>query len=275
MTTASPAAHTSAGPAERIVDVRGHRVYLAQAGAGAPLLYLHGEDDLGGWEPALGLLARDFTVFRPDHPGFNRSGDGPAADSVLDMAFSYLDLLDHLGLDRVSLVGVSLGGWLAAQLAVLAGDRVTALVLAGAAGIRADVPTPDIFTLDPAEVAALTYHRPGLRAAAVDQAGKLQDEPERFQRYLRNRMACAHLGWNPYLHDPKLPGRLHRIVAPVLVVWGARDRLLPPGYAHQWVAALPAALLRIVDDTGHLPSAEQPDVFAAMVAEFLSAEGSS
>jgi pimeloyl-ACP methyl ester carboxylesterase len=265
----------AAAPAETILDVRGHRVCLVHAGAGAPLLYLHGEDDPGGWEPVLGLLARDFTVLRPDHPGFNRSDDDPAVDSVLDMAFSYLDLLDQLGLDRVSLAGVSLGGWLAAQIAVLAGDRVTALVLAGAAGVRADVPTPDIFTLSPAEVAELTYHRPDLRAAAVAQAAKIQDDPERFQRYLRNRMACAHLGWNPYLHDPKLPGRLHRIAARVLVIWGAEDRLLPAGYAHRWVAALPAARLQTIDDAGHLPSAEQPAVFAAMVAEFLTAEGSS
>ncbi len=227
-----------ASPAqERLVDVRGRRVYVAQAGQGAPLVYLHGAGDLGEWRPALSLLARDFTVHRPDHPGFSRSDDDPAVDTVLDLAFSYLDLFDSLGLDRPVLVGASLGGWLAAQIAVLAPERVAKLVLVDTAGLRAEVPTPDIFTLDPVQLAGLLYHREDLRAAAIAAAEQISDQPGLFQRYLRNRMATAHLAWNPYLHDPKLAGRLHRITAPVLVIWGAQDRLLPVEYARRWAAA--------------------------------------
>jgi pimeloyl-ACP methyl ester carboxylesterase len=83
-------------------------------------------------------------------------------------------------------------------------------------------------------------------------------------------MATAHLAWNPYLHDPKLAGRLHRITAPVLIIWGARDELLPVECAHRWLAALPAARLEIIDDAGHRPPAEQPAVFASLVREFLA-----
>ncbi|HUZ35199.1 MAG TPA: alpha/beta fold hydrolase [Streptosporangiaceae bacterium] len=274
MTTSASAAPVSpAEPAEHMIDVRGRRVRVAQAGEGAPLVYLHGAGDLGDWGPELSLLARDFTVYRPDHPGFNQSDDDPSVDSVLDLAFSYLDLFDCLGLDRPSLVGVSLGGWIAAQIAVLDPGRAAKLVLVGAAGLRADIPTPDMFTLGPEQLAELLFHRPDLRAAAVAAAGQITDDPELFQRYLRNRMASAHLAWNPYFHDPKLPGRLHRLAAPVLVVWGAQDRLLPVGYAHQWVAALGAARLEIIDEAGHLPMAEQPEAFATLVREFLSLEG--
>ncbi|MBV9379490.1 MAG: alpha/beta hydrolase [Streptosporangiaceae bacterium] len=252
------------------VDVRGRRVWLARSGHGEPLVYLHGPGELDGWAPALTLLARDFTVYRPDHPGFGRSDDDPSVDSVLDMAFSYLDLLDRLGLDRPALVGHSLGGWLAAQIAVLAPGRVRGLVLAGAAGLRAGVPAPDIFTLNPVQDAELANHRHGARAAAVAAAERITEDQELFQRYLRNRMATAHVGWNPYLHDPKLAGRLHRITAGVLIIWGAEDRLLPVGYAHRWAEALPAARLEIIEDAGHRPQAERPEAFAALVREFLA-----
>jgi pimeloyl-ACP methyl ester carboxylesterase len=294
MTTIRSAQVSLPTPTEHSIDVRGRRVRLAKAGAGAPVVYLHGSGDLGGWGRALSLLARDFTVYRPDHPGFNLSDEDPSVDSVLDMAFSYLDLFDSLGLDRPSLIGVSFGGWLAAQIAVLAPARIAKVVLVDAAGLRADIPTPDIFTLSPVQHAELLYHRPVLRNPAIAVAEKIQDDAGLFQRYLRNRMATAHLAWNPYFHDPKLPGRLHRLTAPVLVVWGAQDRLLPVGYAHRWMEALgpadgpvdgPAdgpvgsgarldspARLEIIDNAGHLPAAEQPDTFAALVREFLSEE---
>ena len=188
------------------------------------------------------------------------------------MAFSYLDLFESLGLDRPVLVGASLGGWLAAQIALLAPERVAKLVLVDPAGLRAEAPTPDIFTLDPVQQARLLYHREDLRAAAVTAAENITEDPELFQRYLRNRMATAHLAWNPYLHDPKLAGRLHRITAPVLVIWGAQDRLLPVEYARQWAAALPAARLEIIDGAGHLPQAEQPEMFATLIRTFGLAE---
>jgi pimeloyl-ACP methyl ester carboxylesterase len=256
--------------AEDFVDVRGRRLWMASAGDGPPLVYLHGAGDLDGWGPALSLLAGDFTVYRPDHPGFNRSDDDPSVDSVLDLAFSYLDLLDALGLDRAHLVGHSLGGWTAAQIAVLAPDRVSKLVLVDPAGLRVTVAAPDMFTLNPVESASLVNHQADVRAAAVAAAEQLPADPELFQRFLRNRMATAHLAWNPYLHDPKLEGRLHRIKAPVLIIWGAHDRLLPVECARTWQSALPGARLEIINDAGHRPPTEQPAVFAKLVKEFLT-----
>lgn len=268
-TVTSSAPHSPGGPAEHTIDVRGCRVRVAQAGQGPPIIYLHSAGDLGDWSPALDLLARDFTVYRPDHPGFNDSDDDPSVDTVLDLAFCYLDLLDALGLDRASLVGVSLGGWIAAQIAVLAPGRVEKLVLADAAGLRAEGAVPDIFTLNPVQLAELLYHGDEPRAAAVAAAEKITADPDLFQRYLRARTATAHLAWNPYLHDPKLAGRLHRVSAPVLVIWGTHDRLLPVEHAHLWAQALGTARLEVIEDAGHLPQLEQPDTFAAAVREFL------
>jgi pimeloyl-ACP methyl ester carboxylesterase len=250
------------------VDVRNIRIWLERGGEGPPLLYLPGADPDGD-DPAVSLLARDFRVYRPHHPGFGRSDEDPIVDSVLDLAFRYLDLLDVLGLDRVNLVGLSLGGWIAAQIAVLAPERIAKLVLAGPAGLRPPVPVPDMFTLDPVELAALIHHEPQTQRAAVATVTAMPEDPERFTRYVRSRAASAHLGWNPYLHDPKLAGRLHRVGCDVLLIWGALDRLLPPECALAWQQALPGARLELVEHAGHRPQAEQPAAFAGLVRKFL------
>lgn len=259
---------TAQGITAEHVDVRDIRIWLSRGGDGPPLLYLPGTDPEVE-DPALPLLSRDFEVYRPHHPGFGRSDDDPAADSVVDVAFRYLDLLDALGLDRVYLAGLSLGGWIAAQVAVLAPERVAKLVLAGPAGLRPPVPVPDMFMLDPVELAALIHHEPRSRNAAVTTVREMPADTERFTRYLRSRAATAHLGWNPYLHDPKLAGRLHRVRCEVLLLWGAQDRLLPPECALAWQRALPAARLELIEDAGHRPQAEQPAMFASLVREFL------
>jgi pimeloyl-ACP methyl ester carboxylesterase len=254
---------------EDYVDVRNIRIWLARGGDGPPLLYLPGihpdRDD-----PALPLLTTDFLVYRPDHPGFGRSDEDPAVDSVLDMAFRYLDLLDMLGLDTVHLAGMSLGGWIAAEIAVLAPERITKLVLSCPAGLRPPVPVPDMFTLDPVELAAMMNHQPQALQAAVAEAHDMAGDAEFFTRYLRNHAASAHLAWNPYLHDPKLAGRLHRVRCDVLLIWGTKDRLLPPECAMAWQQALPAVRLVLIEEAGHRPYAEQPATFAKLVREFLT-----
>jgi pimeloyl-ACP methyl ester carboxylesterase len=257
MMTSTEASQTAAGFAKRDITVAGTRVRLLEAGSGPPLLYLHDSGDLGEWAPLLSGLAGRYAVGRPDHPGFNASADGGDIDSVHDLAFFYLDLLDEIGADRVVLIGAGLGGWLAADLATIEPRRVSKLILAGAFGIRAGEPVPDVFLLNPAELADLSYHTSEARTAAARRAGELADDADRLARYLRNRGATAHLGWNPYLHDPKLPRRLHRITAPTLILWGAQDRILPAGQARRWAELLPGARLAIIGEAGHLPLAEQ------------------
>ncbi|MGE5136528.1 MAG: alpha/beta fold hydrolase [Gemmatimonadota bacterium] len=259
---------TAAGCRERDLDVRGIRVRLLSGGSGEPLLYLHGGGDLGQWTPALAALAGRYTVLRPDHPGFSASGDADGIDSVHELAFFYLDLLDELGLGRVMVVGHSLGGWLAADLATIEPGRVSKLVLVSAAGLRAGEHIPDIFLLSAMELADLTHHTQEGRAAGREWARQLADDPETHARYLRNRAALAHLGWNPYLHDPKLPRRLHRVTAPALVVWGARDGVFPVSCAHRWAGLLPAAELKIIPEAGHVPLEEQTGATVRAVLDF-------
>jgi pimeloyl-ACP methyl ester carboxylesterase len=259
----------------RDLDVRGRRVHIHSAGSGRPLLYLHGMGDMGTWTPALSGLAETFTVLRPDHPGFNDSDDDPAVDTMLDLAFSYLDVLDALSLERVDLVGMSLGGWLAAELAVLAPHRIGRVVLLAPAGLRVETPAPDVFTLDPAELAALTVHDPAAKAAAVAGAEQIGTDNAVFQRYLRNRAASAHLGWNPYMHDAKFRDRVHRLAAPTLVLWGEQDEIIPVAQATTWADAVPHAVVETVPAAGHLVLADQPDVVVDRIKTFLSEGGAA
>ncbi len=266
--TSTETGQAAGGFAERDVTVHETRVRVLTAGSGEPLLYLHDPGDLGPWSPLLAGLAGHFAVWRPDHPGFNASADGGEIDSVHELAFFYLDLLDQLGLDRVIVVGADLGGWVAADLATIEPQRVSRLILAAPRGTRTDERVPDVFLLSPAELAELTYHTDEARSAARRHADQLADDPDRFLRYLRNRSATAHLGWNPYLHDPKLPRRLHRAAAPALILWGAQDRLLPVRHARRWAELLPRARVTIIDDAGHLPLTEQPDASLQAIRTF-------
>jgi pimeloyl-ACP methyl ester carboxylesterase len=256
---------------EQHIDVRGTSVRALSAGSGPPLLYLHGSGDPGTWLPLHEELSEHFTVLRPDHPGFGESDDDDGIDSVHDLSFFYLDLLDGVGISSARVVGVSLGGWLAADLASTAPDRVERLVLVGADGIRVEgVEVPDYFTLDPVAVATHTFHSPELQAQATLAAEEMNEDPNGLRRYLRQRATTAHLGWNPLLHDPKLPNRLHRISCPTLLVWGEHDRFSPVAIGQRYQQLIPHAQLEVVKDAGHLPHAERFDEFMTVVSPFLS-----
>jgi pimeloyl-ACP methyl ester carboxylesterase len=258
-------------PTEAFIDVRGTRTRILRAGDGPPLLYLHGSGDLGAWLPVQGELARAHTVLRPDHPGFGRSDEDGRIDSVHDLAFFYLDLLDGLGLDRVAVVGSSLGGWIAADLATIEPARVTLLVLIGAAGLRVEESEqPDEFVLEPTAAIERTFATEERRRTAGEDFARLEEDPAEMERYLRNRIATAHLAWNPYFHDPKLVHRLHRVSAPTLVVWGRDDGLVPVAHGHRWAELVPGSRLEVVEGSGHLPHVEQPERFLEVVGPFLA-----
>lgn len=262
----------SGDPTELFLDVRGTAVRLLRAGSGPAALYLHGSSD-GAWLPAHAALAETHTLLRPDLPGFGGSADDERIDSVHDLAFFCLDLLGALEIERVALVGASLGGWLAADLATIEPHRIARLVLVDAAGLRVeDSGQPDEFVLDTAQVVERAFHAPEYRERAMTQAATVEEEPTLLETHLRNRIATAHLAWNPYFHDPKLPDRLHRITAPTLIVWGREDGLVPLAHAHRWQELVPDARLEIIDDCGHLPHVEQLPRFLELVAPFLKAE---
>lgn len=258
----------SAAGHERALTVPGGRVQLFEGGAGPPLLYLHGAGTYW-WTAVHDLLARDRRVLLPVHPGFGGSEGLDGIETMEDLVFHTLDVLDALGLDGPDVVGLSLGGWLAAELAVRHPGRVRRLVLVDAPGIRVPgVPMADLFMASPPKARALLFHEPDAEVARtlVPDA----PPPERLETVLRGREAAARLLWHPAQQYRRLTGRLWRVRAPTLVVWGADDRLIPVAYGEAWARAIPGARLATVERCGHLPPLERPEPFARLVRDFLA-----
>lgn len=263
-TTTSPPVD---GATERL-DVRGGSIQIMRGGEGPPLLFLHAAGGAGTWLPFHGLLAQRFEVIAPDHPGFGGSDDLPEVEAIDDLVYHYLDVLDRLGLERVNVVGGSLGGWLAAELAVHSPERIERLALLGAAGLR--VPgnmATDIFLMTPDQVVTTLFHDP---AAA---AGMFPEEPDVdfILASYRDQAGLARYGWAPYLNNPKLERRLHRITAPTLVLWADDDRVIPIEHGRLYAERIPDATMQVIGDCGHAMYFEQPDAFADAVTEFLEA----
>ena len=202
----------------RVID--GIRIELIERGSGRPLLFLHPGIGIGASAPVLDLLAERTRLIAPSHPGFGGSQQPPSFTSIDDLAYFYLDLMDELDLDRTIVAGVSLGGWIAAEMAVKSCARISHLVLANPVGIkvggRETRDIADIFAMTEEQFAEMAYFDPG----AGKHDYKAMPEAE-VLAVARNREATARYGWSPYMHDPKLKQRLHRIRVPTLLS-GAR-----------------------------------------------------
>ncbi len=261
-------AGTVGGRAEGLI-VGGRAIQLYRGGDGPPLLYLHGTGTFW-WMPVHDLLARRHAVYLPVHPGFGTSEGLEEIESIEDLVFHTVDVMEALGLARVDVVGLSLGGWLAAELALRHADRVNRLVLVDAAGVRVPgVPMGNLFMASPPKARALLFHDPASEIATtlVPDA----PSPEDLPLVLRGREAAARLLWHPYVAYRKLTGRLRRIQAPTLGVWGADDRLIPSAYGAAYARGIPQARLVTLERCGHLPPFEQPERFAEIVLDFLQA----
>lgn len=255
---------------ERTIDVRGRLVHYLQGGQGRPVVYLHGSDGQRGWSPFLAQLAKRYTVYAPSHPGVARSTGLTGIDSMYDLVQHYLDTFDAWGLDKPALVGLSLGGWLAAEIAVCCSALLSHLVLIDAAGLwLPDQPIANIFGLGPRRARRLIFHNPESEIARAYVPDRPPSE-EQLAELLKALAFAARMGWSPYMHDPKLPARLHRVRVPALVVWGASDRLIAPAYGAAYQQGIPGAKLVVLEDTGHIPTVEQPERTAALIEEFLA-----
>jgi pimeloyl-ACP methyl ester carboxylesterase len=250
--------------------VNGTRIDMIERGSGRPLLFLHPEN---GIEPALAAidaLAKDARVIAPTHPGFGRSELSKGMRSVDDLSYFYLDLLDQLDLRDVTVVGVSLGAWIAAEVAVKSTTRLSKLVMANAVGVKVgDRETRDIvdvFALTEKEFIDIAYCDP---AVGTRDYKALPDAE--VLAAARAREATARFAWNPYFHNPRLKSRLHRIRIPTMFLWGTHDRMLSESYGRAYCAMIPGARLEMIERAGHFPHQEQPRLFAEKVLAFAKA----
>jgi pimeloyl-ACP methyl ester carboxylesterase len=251
-----------------VTSIAGIDLELIERGQGAPLLYLHGGGGIASDLSFLDLLAETRRVIAPSHPGFGKSSLPDWLDSVDDIAHIYLELMDHLDLTRTDIVGFSIGGWIAAEIATKVPERINRLVLIGPVGVKTGTPDkldiPDVFAMPREKLDRLRFHDPAKHAA--DLSAVPDDE---LLIVARNRETLALLTWEPYMHNPKLPHRLHRLNVPALLIRGASDGLVSAEYLERYAALIPNTRIETIAAAGHLPQVEQPTATAAKVLQFL------
>jgi pimeloyl-ACP methyl ester carboxylesterase len=247
-------------------------VTFTERGAGRPVLLLHGGAGPQSVEKFADLLAQaePARVIVPVHPGFGGTPRPEPLASMTALAAVYGQLIDDLDLTGVTVVGNSIGGWIAAEIALLANPRVSSVVLVDAAGLQLDAaPVADFFSLTMDQVADLSYYRPDdfrIDVASLPDAAKAA--------MAGNRAALAAYG-GPGMADPGLLGRLPAITVPVLAFWGAADRMIPPAHGQAYAAAIPGARFRLIAEAGHLPQLEAPGQLLQIITEFAGAPAAS
>jgi pimeloyl-ACP methyl ester carboxylesterase len=268
--TAATAARPPHFTEPETLDVRGLPVAYRRKGSGPATLFLHGAGGTNMWLPFYERLSSSVDLIAPEHPGFGKTPPADWLEGFDDLVLHYADVLDALGLDRVHLIGFSLGGWIAANLAVFRPDRVKSLILISPAGLRVpEAPLADFMRMPPEEIPQLLFN------------GKMEDyleflpDPHDLDAAIGGYIEAstfARLAWNPR-YDYRLDRRVPRIEAPALVIEPDEDRLVPNAHAKRWAELLPNARLEKVsgqgNPTGHGLFMQEPDRTAEVILGFI------
>jgi len=267
----------------RLLEIKRRKVWVLEDGSGPPLFYLHGFADVHSvkenWLPFHELLFQRARVIAPAHPGCAQTDENGDVESIDDVVFHYLEVMDALELERFDLVGACVGGWIAAEIAVRHPEKIRKLVLIGAAGLYVEgALIGDLFMMAQPERGAsyaglrnLLFSRadsPKALEFFPDGRGELEDELRRYQM-LR---FSSRIGFRPpYFYNRSLSNRLGRISAPALLLWGEEDRMVPLAHGEAYARSIPGARgLKVVQQAGHSLHVEMPDVTAQLILDFLS-----
>lgn len=245
-----------------IIEMEGCKLAHRRIGSGPPLLLLHGMGG-GEWpEEMLTPLAARFELFIPDHPGFGASETPSWLRHMDDLAYFYLSYLRRLSRTPVTILGHSLGGWIAAEVAIRNPGALTRLFLVAPAGHRKKGSPPgDIFIWNREELMRNLVHDSAL---AEKRLAKVLTKEE-IEVQLKNRYTGARLSWEPRLLSPTLGRWVHRIDCPVTLIWGDDDKVIPASYADEWQKKLPNAKSVLVKNCGHLVQVEKPDELVSII----------
>ena len=268
---------------ENYTEVDGMKIQLLKGGSGPTLLVLHDHEVSTEWHEYLEKLSERFTVLVPSHPGFGTSERGNHIESVDDLAYFYLGYLGKIlhehgsagtySQKKVNVLGLGLGGWIALEMATKCGHNIDKLVIADSVGIKvSDRETSDISELGILEGAKLleaTWHDPLLGAKIWKRPESQGLSYEEVLALCKGQESALRYAWKPYMHNPKLKGRLGRITSPTLVLWGKSDGIVNTNYGKILAEGIPGAKFEIVPDAGHYPYLEQPGRFVKSVDAFL------
>ncbi len=247
----------------RVADLE---IHLTRGGSGRRLVLLH--HDIGTPEtlPFYDLLAEDFDVLIPHHPGFGRSEKGEWLRGVRDVAVIYQALLAQLGFRDHLLVGLGFGGWIAAEMVTMAPRDTAQLALVAPMGIKP--PVGDIF--DQALVQYIEYVRTGFHdQAAFDSLFGVEPAIEQVEQWDICREMIFRLAWKPYMYSQTLPHLLPETKVPSLLIWPEQDRIVPQSTIGSWSNALPGAHKSIIPSCGHFAEMERPVEIAQTIRSFF------
>ena len=250
------------------MTVNGIELEVLRRGQGTPVLLLHGMDTVHPQARFLDLLGRHAEIIAPSAPGFGNTTRPPDFDTIYDLVHLYRAVIDELPYDEIVLMGLSFGGWLAAEVAVARPHRLKKLILVDPVGIKlGDRETRDIldvFNVNPEEVRRSSWHDP---ANAPDYDAMSDGE---LIIHARNWESLCLYGWHPYMYNPQLKRWLGRIAVSTLMLWGDSDRVVTSDYGRAYAGLIPGARFQLIEPAGHHPEIEQPERFVDRVAAFLN-----
>ena len=263
------------GQTERTVETaKGTTCRVVERGEGDPVLYLHGAGLLAE-NPMLDRLASRYRVLAPEWPGYGQSVGEDLLEDMLDFTLHASDLIESLDLGRPHVVGHSMGGMIAAELACVSRSDVRTLTLIDSAGLWIDeTPIPDMFSFLPFEFAEYLFHD-SAQGVALLTGGVDFSSSEALTDFLvgnSRRLGTAGKILFP-IPNRRLSKRLYRLRAPTLVVWGESDKLVPPVYAQRWKELIPHAEVAMIPEAGHMAPYEQPEAVADAILSFLGSAG--
>jgi pimeloyl-ACP methyl ester carboxylesterase len=252
--------------ARRVLKINGIDTVVLSAGSGPPLVYLHGAGTVTRFHFAAPWFER-FQVIVPYHPGFGESAADPAVTEIHDYVLHYLELFETLRLNKLRVVGHSMGGFIATKLGIEHAHLLERLALVCPVGIPTPGhPTTDFLKVPPQDLPALLGHDP--QTVIKHLPAGVPNPSFIAEREKETVTATRVLGSTPF--DVKLPRYLHRLTMPTLIAWGKADRLTPVAQQAEWSRLLPRAEVRLYDDAGHLLLDEAPAAVAD-IAEFMGA----
>ncbi len=234
-------------------------VRYLEGGSGQPLVFLHGAGGVTAEDPFLAKLSESFHVYAPLLPGYGDSEECNELRDMLDITLHYWDVVEALGLKDPILVGHSMGGMIAAEMAAIAPHEVTRLGLICPAGLWLDDhPIVDMFSTLPYEMPALLFHD-AVAGAAMLTAGRNVEDPGFLQAYLvQNARQLGLAGRILFpIPDRGLAQRMYRIKAKTILIWGDSDKLIPPVYAQAFKAKIAGAQLVSIPEAGHMVALEK------------------
>ena len=256
---------------EEFVQVAGAKIHLLKGGQGKPLVTFHSVEGNLGWRRYHDQLAQHFTVYAPTLPGFGQSERPDWVESFFDLSRFSLWLLQELGLDKTAVAGNFMGGWLAAEMAVMSPASVDKLILIGAAGIQPQqAEIADIFLHGVEGSRQLSYFDPKQMPEYQELFG---EKPSKEAREIRtqNQETTVRYCWKPYMYDRSLPNLLPRLRIPTLIIWGRDDQIVPLECGERYRQAIPGARLEILAECGNCPPLEKPEAVSQLITSFLQA----